>query len=58
MKKLVLNLDALEVEAFEVDERRGSPRGTVLAAQLTRTLPPCCVTFTCGDSQIRPCLGG
>lgn len=54
MKKLALDLEALEVESFEADEPHDA-RGTVLAAGTSGTLPICCVTFTCGDSQVRPC---
>jgi hypothetical protein len=53
MKKLTLDLDALAVDTFEVDERGRDARGTVLAAGAS--LPPYCISFTCGDSQIRPC---
>lgn len=53
MKKLTLDLDALAVDTFEVDERGRDGRGTVHAAG--STIPPYCITFTCGDSQIRPC---
>ncbi|HST59743.1 MAG TPA: hypothetical protein VLK84_13660 [Longimicrobium sp.] len=53
MKKLMLDVDALDVESFEVADRRG-PEGTVLAAEGS-TIPPYCFTFTCGDSRIRPC---
>ena len=55
MKKLTLNLEALEVESFAPAGSSAS-RGTVVGADATRTLPPYCVTFTCGDSGIRPCL--
>lgn len=55
MKKLTLDLEALEVESFRTSDPR-LPRGTVVGADGTATLPPYCVTFTCGDSQLRPCL--
>ena len=54
MKKLTLNLEALEVESFRTSGDQPS-HGTVVGADGS-TLPPYCVTFTCGDSQIRPCL--
>jgi hypothetical protein len=57
MKKLTLNLDQLEVDTFALAESPRDARGTVHAAERWRTLPIECVTFTCGDSQIRPCLG-
>ncbi len=50
----MLDIEALDVETFEVAERRGT-EGTVLAAEGS-TIPPYCFTFTCGDSRIRPCL--
>ena len=56
MRKLTLNLEALEVESFRTSAPRPS-RGTVVGAD-GMSLPPYCVTFTCGDSQIRPCLAG
>ena len=57
MRKLTLDPEALKVDTFAVAEPRRDARGTVLAAD-ARTLPPYCVTFTCGDSHIRPCLAG
>lgn len=54
MKKLTLNLDALLVESFDTTEPRLASRGTVAGAE-AMTLPGYCITFTCGDSQIRPC---
>lgn len=56
MKKLMLDVDALDVDTFEVAEHRGG-QGTVHAADAGSTVPPYCFTFTCGDSRIRPCLG-
>ena len=56
MRKLTLDPEALKVDTFAVAEPRHDARGTVLAAAATPTLPPYCVTFTCGDSHIRPCL--
>ncbi|HET7234102.1 MAG TPA: hypothetical protein VFJ16_29080 [Longimicrobium sp.] len=56
MKKLMLDLDSLEVETFHTAEAQRS-RGTVLAAGGS-TLPDMCITFTCGDSHIRACLEG
>ena len=53
MKKLTLDVEALEVESFQTATPQPQ-RGTVIAAD-GRTLPPYCVTFTCGDSHIRPC---
>jgi len=57
MKKLILNLEALEVESFQTADPHAS-RGTVLAAGAVSTLPDMCITFTCGDSHIRACLEG
>jgi hypothetical protein len=53
MKKLTLDVEALEVESFRTADRP-QPGGTVLGADGS-TIPPYCFTFTCGDSQIRPC---
>lgn len=53
MQKLTLDVEALEVESFSTAASHGS-RGTVIAADGS-TIPPYCFTFTCGDSQIRPC---
>jgi hypothetical protein len=54
MKKLMLDMEALQVESFRTDD--GQPaRGTVLGAAGS-TLPGYCISFTCGDSQIRPCM--
>ncbi|HWK88664.1 MAG TPA: hypothetical protein VNP72_01665 [Longimicrobium sp.] len=56
MKKLTLDLDALQVESFAATDARQAPPGTVFAAEDNmRTLPGYCITFTCGDSHIRPC---
>lgn len=55
MKKLALDVEALQVESFQPADAR-QPRGTVVGAD-ARTLPPYCITFTCGDSHVRPCLG-
>jgi hypothetical protein len=55
MKKLILDLDALQVEAFEVTAERGDSRGTVLGAEAFFTGPQNCVTISCGDSEIRAC---
>ena len=55
MKKLILDLDALQVEAFEVTEERGGSRGTVLGAEAFFTGPANCVTVSCGDSEVRAC---
>lgn len=57
MKKLMLDLEALEVESFPTADPQPA-RGTVLAAGAVSTLPDMCITFTCGDSRIRPCLEG
>ena len=57
MRKLTLDVETLEVESFRTDARQPS-RGTVLGADGAMTVAPYCVTFTCGDSQIRPCLAG
>ncbi|MBW3571601.1 MAG: hypothetical protein KY467_10885 [Gemmatimonadetes bacterium] len=54
MKKLILDLDALEVESFRTADPQPA-RGTVIGAASTETLPLYCVTFTCGDSEVRPC---
>ena len=56
MKKLTLDLEALDVESFEPSEARQQPRGTVAGAEGVMTVPPYCFTFTCGDSRVRPCL--
>jgi hypothetical protein len=56
MTKLMLDLDRLEVESFHTAGPQPA-RGTVLAADGS-TLPDMCITFTCGDSHIRACLGG
>lgn len=53
MKKLAL--DTLQVDSF-VTAGEPPARGTVIGAEVGSTLPPRCVTFTCGDSHIRPCL--
>lgn len=55
MKKLRLEVEALQVESFEAAGPR-EPRGTVFGAESFPTSPLECVTFTCGDSQVRPCL--
>ncbi|HEX2203732.1 MAG TPA: hypothetical protein VHG91_10555 [Longimicrobium sp.] len=55
MKKLTLDVETLAVESFEA-ERPAEARGTVLGADSAPTLPGYCITFTCGDSRIRPCL--
>lgn len=57
MKKLILDLESLEVEAFEVSAERSSARGTVVGAADFLTGPANCVTITCGDSEIRACRG-
>lgn len=54
MKKLTLDVEALQVESFSTAAPHAS-RGTVIAADGGSTLPPYCISFTCGDSQIRPC---
>jgi hypothetical protein len=54
MKKLTLDVEALAVESFHPAGPQPS-RGTVIGADGS-TIPPYCFTFTCGDSQIRPCL--
>jgi hypothetical protein len=53
MNKLTLDVEALEVESFSTAAPHES-RGTVVGADGS-TIPPYCFTFTCGDSQIRPC---
>jgi len=53
MKKLTLDLETLNVESFQTADPPPA-RGTVLGADGS-TIPPYCFTFTCGDSQIRPC---
>jgi hypothetical protein len=53
MKKLTLNLDALEVESFAVAGAREDARG----AEAFLTGPANCVTVSCGDSEIRACFG-
>jgi hypothetical protein len=54
MKKLMLEVDALTVESFQPADAQ-QLRGTVIAAD-GASLPEYCITFTCGDSHIRPCL--
>jgi hypothetical protein len=54
MKKLNLDIDALQVEAFEVTDPRGESRGTVLGAEAF-TGPANCVTISCGNSEVQPC---
>ena len=56
MKKLTLDLEALDVESFEPSDARWQARGTVAGAEGIMTLPEYCITFTCGDSHIRACL--
>jgi len=56
MKKLTLDIDALDVETFEAVDSRQQARGTVAAADAAMTVPPYCFTFTCGDSHVRACL--
>lgn len=56
MKKLLLNVEALEVETFEVDEARARGRGTVKgaeAAAATLLLSGC---GSCMNSGPRPCF--
>jgi hypothetical protein len=53
MNKLKLNVEALEVESFRTADQPAS-HGTVFGADGS-TIPPYCFTYTCGDSQIRPC---
>lgn len=55
MKKLTLDIEALDVESFHPAGEQAS-RGTVVGADAGSTLPPYCISFTCGDSQIRPCM--
>jgi hypothetical protein len=55
MKKLMLDLDALQVESFQPAEAQRL-RGTVMGAEGAASLPEYCITFTCGDSHIRACL--
>ena len=57
MKKLTLEIEALQVESFHPAGKQPS-RGTVVGAGAGAgsTLPGYCISFTCGDSQIRPCL--
>lgn len=55
MKKLTLDLDSLEVQSFQTADAQPS-RGTVIAAEALATLPGWCISVTCGDSHIRPCL--
>ena len=56
MKKLTLDLEALDVESFEPADPQLQARGTVAGADAAMTLPEYCITFTCGDSHIRACL--
>jgi hypothetical protein len=53
MKKLTLDLEVLEVESFQTADPQ-PPRGTVVGADGS-TIAPYCISFTCGDSHIRPC---
>ncbi|HST59745.1 MAG TPA: hypothetical protein VLK84_13670 [Longimicrobium sp.] len=55
MRKLMLDLETLEVETFAVADPRHEARGTVLGADSYPTSPFNCVSFTCGDSQVRAC---
>ena len=55
MKKLTLDLDSLKVESFQTADAQQS-RGTVLGAEVFLTGPDNCVTVSCGDSKVRPCL--
>ena len=55
MKKLTLDLEALDVDSFEPADSR---QMAVAGAEEGMTVPPYCFTFTCGDSRIRPCLFG
>ena len=55
MKKLTLDLDSLKVESFQPADAQHS-RGTVVGADAFLTGPANCVTISCGDSKIRPCL--
>ncbi|MBW3571600.1 MAG: hypothetical protein KY467_10880 [Gemmatimonadetes bacterium] len=54
MKKLMLDVEALKVESFPTADPQQA-RGTVVGADAGKTLPPYCVTFTCGDSVVLPC---
>jgi hypothetical protein len=56
MKKLTLDLDALDVQSFEPVDSRRQAHGSVVGAEGAMTLPEYCITFTCGDSHIRACL--
>ena len=55
MKKLTLDLDSLEVESFQTADSQPA-RGTVIGADAFLTGPANCVTVSCGDSKVRPCL--
>jgi hypothetical protein len=57
MTRLTLDVEALRVETFEAGASDRA-RGTVVGANAAATLPGYCITFTCGDSQIRPCQAG
>jgi hypothetical protein len=52
MKKLTLELEALDIQSFEVAEVQAAG----IDGSVTVTLADCCISFTCGDSRIRPCL--
>jgi hypothetical protein len=54
--QLTLDLEALQVESFAAADPRDEARGTVRGAEAVASLPEYCITFTCGDSRIRPCL--
>ncbi|HEX6747632.1 MAG TPA: hypothetical protein VF092_10115 [Longimicrobium sp.] len=58
MKKVTLNLETLNVQTFAPIDPQRENRGTVLGAEGAMTLPEYCITFTCGDSRIRPCFDG
>ncbi len=51
----MLDVESLEVETFAVADPRRDARGTVHGADSFYTSPLECVTFTCGDSRVRPC---
>jgi hypothetical protein len=55
MKKLTLDIEALDVESFHPAAEQAS-RGTVVGADAGSTIPPYCISVTCGDSHVRACL--
>lgn len=55
MKKLMLDMDALKVESFELADESGSARGTVKGAALPTFILSGCAS-ACMQSGPRPCF--